>query len=91
MSNVTGFTVFAIFRSIILAATSSSMMTRRVWCRPRSTEWWKAVCDGLFGEDWWRDNLRMKRDTFTIICNLIRPHIEKQVHRLLLLYCSRYH
>ena len=88
MSNITGLTVFAIFRSIILAATSSSMS---VWCRPRSTEWWKAVCDGVFGEDWWRDNLRKKRESFTIICNLIRPHIEKQVHTLLLLYCSGYH
>ena len=50
----------------------------RIWCKPRSTEWWTGVITGLYGDEWWRENLRMTRDTFEILCNELRPHIERQ-------------
>ena len=33
---------------------------------------------GLYGDEWWRENLRMTRHTFEILCNELRPHIERQ-------------
>ena len=33
---------------------------------------------GLFGEEWWKENLRMKKTTFDYLCNQLRPYISKQ-------------
>jgi len=33
---------------------------------------------GRLGNRWWKQNLRMTRDTFTILCNELRQHIQKQ-------------
>ena len=35
--------------------------------------------EGKFGDEWWKLNLRMKKDTFNIVCTVLRPYIEKQV------------
>ena len=32
----------------------------------------------MYGDGWWRENLRMTRDTFEILCNELRPYIERQ-------------
>ena len=37
-------------------------------------------CDALsgkLGDSWWKQNLRMTQDTFNILCNELRPHIQK--------------
>ena len=34
---------------------------------------------GMHGENWWRENLRMSKETFQIICTELKPHIERQV------------
>ena len=34
---------------------------------------------GKFGSEWWKENLRMEKATFDIICHEIRPYIEKEV------------
>ena len=36
---------------------------------------------GLYDNEWWRENLRMSRDTFQIVCNELRPYIERKVTR----------
>ena len=51
---------------------------RTVWCKPRSTQWWEAVTSCLYGEDWWKANLRMSQNTFVIVCNEVQPYIQKQ-------------
>ena len=33
---------------------------------------------GRLGNNWWKDNLRMSRDTFYILCNELRPYIQKE-------------
>ena len=50
-----------------------------MWCKPRSQEFWKAVVEGKFGDEWWKLNLRMNKDTFNIVCTVLRSYIEKQV------------
>ena len=32
---------------------------------------------GLFGEDWWKENLRLSCTNFNIICNELRPYIQR--------------
>ena len=49
-----------------------------MWCRPRSVNWWEDVQSGRYSETWWKENLRMSRATFDILCCELRPHIERQ-------------
>ena len=34
---------------------------------------------GRLGDNWWKDNLRMSQDTFHILCNELRPYIQKEL------------
>ena len=63
----------------LLAAHSTRGLRRRIWCKPRCREWWQTVNSGVFGQRWWKENLRMSQATFMYICNKLRPTIEKQV------------
>lgn len=36
---------------------------------------------GDFYNGWWKDNLRMSKDTFDLLCAKLHPHIEKQVYK----------
>ena len=33
---------------------------------------------GLFGDAWWKENLRMKKSTFDHLCNELRQYITRQ-------------
>ena len=35
-----------------------------------------------YGEEWWRDNLCMSRDTFEILCNELGPHLQRETSYL---------
>lgn len=50
-----------------------------VWSIQRSDDWWRQVQAGVYGDGWWRKNLRMTKDTFPMVCNELRPHIERTV------------
>ena len=53
-------------------------VSRRIWCTHRSKEWWNAVKSGLYGDMWWKQNLRMNKSTFDHTCNELRPYIVRQ-------------
>ena len=55
---------------------------RSTWCKPRPRVFWKSAIDGVFGGYWFRDNLRMHKDTFFMICDELKPHLSKKVTRL---------
>ena len=40
------------------------------------------MISGLWGDNWWWDNLRMSKDTFNYLCRLICPYIKKEVTRM---------
>ena len=65
-------------------------VVRTVWCKPVSKEWWTAVKNGLFGDEWWKDNFRMTRDTFDMLCSYLHPHLAKKVTRFRNPACSCY-
>lgn len=70
-----------IFQAVLCAYRSHycPKIVRTVWCKPRSRHWWRAVQSGIVGNEWWKENLHMSRDTFTFICSKLHPFIEKQV------------
>lgn len=47
-------------------------------CKYRSIEWWRGVVNGLYGDARWKENLRMSRDTFEMLCDEVRPLIERK-------------
>ena len=55
--------------SLLIAHTQ---VIRRVWCKPVSREWWAAVKNALFGEEWWKANVRVTQDTFNMLCSYLR-------------------
>ena len=44
-------------------------------------EWWKGVETGLYGDGWWKANLRMTKATFDVVCNELQSHLQHQVTR----------
>ena len=51
---------------------------RTVWCAPKISGLWNAVKNGLFGEVWWKENLRMAKSTFDHLCLELAPLIQRQ-------------
>ena len=49
-----------------------------IWCKYRSKYWWNGVLARLYGETWWRKNIRMTHDTFNILCGELQPYIERK-------------
>ena len=49
-----------------------------VWCKERSKDWWVQVVHGVYGEEWWYDNLRMSKDTFDALCSELRPYVQRK-------------
>lgn len=41
-------------------------------------EFWEGVKNGLFGERWWKENLRVNKATFDFLCGELRQYISKQ-------------
>ena len=55
-----------------------SHVPRSVWVCPRSTQWWIDVEGGRYGDEWWKSNFRMNRDTFNLLCSEVRPYVERE-------------
>ena len=76
-----GLCIYALYSCSVLtlmALNRKEKVQRSVWCKERSTEWWHDVISGLYGESWWLENLRMTHRTFDILCDELRPYIERQ-------------
>lgn len=51
---------------------------RQIWVKTRSCEWWDRIVMASFNDRDWIENFRMQKSTFMYLCNLLRPHIQKQ-------------
>lgn len=38
-----------------------------------------SITTEMVEDDWWKQNFRMSRNTYNIVCSELRPHLEKQV------------
>lgn len=65
-----------------MLAAYHSRVFRRLWRKPRSQQWWMDVDSNRYGAQWWKENLRMNRDTFMILCSELRPYIQRERTRL---------
>ena len=54
---------------LLTSATSTQWM-----CRRSKND----VVGGVYGDRWWWENLRMSRETFMVLCDKLRPHLERQ-------------
>ena len=46
--------------------------------KERSSDWWERIVLAGFTESDWLENFRMGKDTFTYICNQLRPRIKRK-------------
>ena len=63
------------------ACSIKSPSIRSIWCKPRTRGFWEAARSGVFGSQWWRENLRMNEDTFNVFCSELKPYIRKETTR----------
>ena len=56
-----------------------SPVERNVWVKPRTRVFWNTAKSGVFGEEWWIENLRMSRSTFVMLCSEVQPYLIKNV------------
>ena len=58
-------------------------VTRSFWERPgRTGVWWCNFTRNIVVPEEWRENFRMSRDSFYVLCNELRPFIERQTTHL---------
>ena len=62
-------------RLVQLLITSTK---RSCWCIHRSRQWWQAASNGLFGNKWWKENLRMSYETFNLLVKELKPSVERR-------------
>ena len=62
----------------VVLGVLSRQRPRSIWCMPRSKNWWQAVQAGTFGNNWWKENLRLSQSTFNIICIELCPFISRR-------------
>ena len=68
-----------ILRSLTTIENGRQNPKRRFWVRPGRTDgWWNNFVNNLVVPEEWRENFRMSRDNFFLVCNRLRPILEKQ-------------
>ena len=56
--------------------------SRRIWRKPRSTNWWENIVLKTFTSQDWLDNFRMRKDTFMYLCNQLKCALNKTDTRM---------
>ena len=77
----TRFILFPMHRNIalqLLATCYAGRIHRTCWAIPRNKNMFFDAIAGRLDNNWWKENLRMSRDTFYILCNELRPYVQKE-------------
>ena len=54
-------------------------MARTHWTRPgRAASWWVNIQNGQAVEEEWKEHFRMTRKSFQVLCDELRPFIQRQ-------------
>ena len=67
--------------SVCIDSVHGQHSPRTVWCQPQSKEWWEDIVRGK-NNSWWKTNLRMSQNTFSIISNELHPYIVREITQL---------
>ena len=69
----------SIFRNLMAMKNARRNPKRRFWIRPGRTDgWWQNFVDNVVVPEEWRENFRMSKNSFLLLCNKLRPFLEKQ-------------
>ena len=67
---------------LLQIALRKTRRVRRAWSWPRNQFWFKALLNGNFVEEWWKENFRISRCMFEYIVQLVGPNLAKKDTRL---------
>ncbi|XP_065121943.2 uncharacterized protein [Paramisgurnus dabryanus] len=56
----------------------ASRPRRILWNRRRSREWWNNIVLGTYNDDQWLEHFRIRRRTFNVLCDKLRPLLKKK-------------
>ena len=69
--------------SRFLAKKGRAWSPRHCWiCPGRTRIWWENLLNGVSPEHEWKTNFRMSRANFMVLCDELRPYIEKQTTQM---------
>ena len=72
-------TILALSRQIFKRRTARAPVVRRFWTRPgRTSAWWDNFASQTVVEEEWKENFRMNRPTFRLLCEELRPFVQKK-------------
>ena len=63
----------------MITLLNTPSVDRSVWCKPQAQGYWEVAKAGVFGDGWWYENLRMSKATFVVLCNQLKPYIQKTI------------
>ena len=64
--------------NIIRALCCPLPIERSYWIKARSENWWDSIVIGRFTDEDWLKNFRLKKATFTFICEKLQPYLHRQ-------------
>ena len=67
---------------LLMCRCQRYFVKRSIWVKPRSGEWWDTIVSSTFDDNDWKENFRLSKRTFIILCNHLRRYIEKCDTRL---------
>ena len=71
-------TIPALSRQIFKIRAARAPVVRRFWTRPgRTSAWWDNFASQTVEEEW-KENFRMSRPTFLLLCEELRPFVQKK-------------
>ena len=72
-------TIPALSRQIFKTRAARAPVVRRFWTRPgRTSAWWDNFTSQTVVEEEWKENFRMSRPTFLLLCEELRPFVQKK-------------
>ncbi|XP_071044624.1 putative nuclease HARBI1 [Parasteatoda tepidariorum] len=61
-----------------VSSLSLAFPHRRMWKQIRHSKWFEKTVLQHYDDSRWKETFRINRSTFTIICDFLRPHLQKK-------------
>ena len=67
-----------LFNNLTFEFSRPREISRSVWNKPRSNNWWDLIVERTFSDEDWKKNFRMGKSTFSFLCEKLSPFISKE-------------
>ena len=72
-------TILSLSRQIFETRTARAPVVGRFWTRPgRTSAWWDNFASQTVVKEEWKENFRITRPTFLLLCEELRPFVQKK-------------